>query len=61
MSAGLVSQGTLLFYSHMQAANAIEQAAKAAKDDSDQALELVRSAVSGGGILANSMQGLLRK
>ncbi|XP_025061969.1 laminin subunit gamma-2 isoform X2 [Alligator sinensis] len=57
----LAQEALRLANSHMQAANAIEQAAKAAKDDSDQALELVRSAVSGGGILANSMQGLLRK
>uniref|UniRef100_A0A8C3HQP9 Laminin subunit gamma 2 n=1 Tax=Chrysemys picta bellii TaxID=8478 RepID=A0A8C3HQP9_CHRPI len=54
-------QTTLLFSSHVQSANAIEQAVRAAVDDSGQALELVRSAVSGGGILASSVQGLLRK
>uniref|UniRef100_A0A452J162 Uncharacterized protein n=1 Tax=Gopherus agassizii TaxID=38772 RepID=A0A452J162_9SAUR len=54
-------QTTLLFSSHVQSANAIEQAVRAAVDDSGQALELVRSAVSRGGILASSVQGLLRK
>uniref|UniRef100_A0A8C3HRA0 Laminin subunit gamma 2 n=1 Tax=Chrysemys picta bellii TaxID=8478 RepID=A0A8C3HRA0_CHRPI len=59
--AGPCLMGALLFSSHVQSANAIEQAVRAAVDDSGQALELVRSAVSGGGILASSVQGLLRK
>uniref|UniRef100_A0A8B9QEZ6 Laminin subunit gamma 2 n=1 Tax=Apteryx owenii TaxID=8824 RepID=A0A8B9QEZ6_APTOW len=39
----LLQSKYLLLFSHMQAANTIEQAAKAAQDDSQQALELVRS------------------
>lgn len=48
-------------FSHMQAANIIEQAAKAAQDDSQQALELLQAAVSGGAEVPGSLQGLLRK
>ncbi|XP_067391238.1 laminin subunit gamma-2 isoform X2 [Emydura macquarii macquarii] len=57
----LAQEALSLANSHVQAANAIEQAARAAEDDSGQALELVRLAVSGGGVLASSLQGLLRK
>ncbi|KAG6930808.1 laminin subunit gamma 2 [Chelydra serpentina] len=57
----LAQEALRLANSHVQSANAIEQAVRAAADDSGQALELVRSAVSGGGILASSVQGLLRK
>ncbi|XP_074858922.1 laminin subunit gamma-2 [Carettochelys insculpta] len=57
----LAQEAARLANSHMQLANTIEQAARAAVDDSGQALQLVRSAVSGGGILSNSMQELLRK
>lgn len=45
----------------MQAANIIEQATKAAQDDSQQALELVRMAVSGEAAASGSLQGLLQK
>uniref|UniRef100_A0A8D0GBE9 Laminin subunit gamma 2 n=1 Tax=Sphenodon punctatus TaxID=8508 RepID=A0A8D0GBE9_SPHPU len=54
-------KGSLLTFSHVQMANAIEQAARVAEDDSGRALELVRSAVSGGGNLENSVQGLRRR
>ncbi|XP_062437141.1 laminin subunit gamma-2 isoform X3 [Rhea pennata] len=57
----LAQEALRLANSHMQAANMIEQAAKAAQDNSQQALELVRSAVSGGAIMSSSLQGLLRK
>ncbi|POI19570.1 hypothetical protein CIB84_016685 [Bambusicola thoracicus] len=45
----------------MQAANIIKQAAKAAQDDSQQALELLQAAVSGGAEVPGSLQGLLKK
>nr|XP_009670977.1 PREDICTED: laminin subunit gamma-2 [Struthio camelus australis] len=57
----LAQEALRLANSHMEAANTIEQAAKAAQDDSQQALELVRSAVSGGAVVSSSLQGLLRK
>lgn len=50
-----------VLFSHMQAANIIEQATKAAQDDSQQALELVRMAVSGEAAASGSLQGLLQK
>uniref|UniRef100_A0A8C8RNI8 Laminin subunit gamma 2 n=1 Tax=Pelusios castaneus TaxID=367368 RepID=A0A8C8RNI8_9SAUR len=56
----LAQEALRLANSHVQSANAIEQAVRAAEDDSGQALDLVRSAVSGGGILASSLQGLLK-
>ncbi|XP_067156721.1 laminin subunit gamma-2 [Apteryx mantelli] len=57
----LAQEALRLANSHMQAANTIEQAAKAAQDDSQQALELVRSAANGGAVMSSSLQGLLRK
>lgn len=57
----LAQEALSLANSHMQAANIIEQAAKAAQDDSQQALELLQAAVSGGAEVPGSLQGLLRK
>ncbi|XP_068546498.1 laminin subunit gamma-2 [Anas acuta] len=57
----LAQEALRLANSHMQAANIIEQATKAAQDDSQQALELVRMAVSGEAAASGSLQGLLQK
>lgn len=47
--------------SHAQAANTIEQAVKAAREDTRQALELVRTAAGGEAAAASSLQGLRGK
>lgn len=47
--------------SHAQAANTIEQAAKVAREDAWQALELVRAAAGGEEAASGSLQGLLGK
>ncbi|OXB55430.1 hypothetical protein ASZ78_007104 [Callipepla squamata] len=57
----LAQEALSLANSHMQAANVIKQAAKAAQDDSQQALELLQAAVSGEAAVPGSLQGLLRK
>ncbi|XP_077188729.1 laminin subunit gamma-2 isoform X2 [Paroedura picta] len=57
----LAQEAMKLADSHMQLANTIEQAARAAEDASSQALALVQSVASGGGILTNSAQGLQKK
>lgn len=50
-----------VFCSHLQAANTIEGAAKAAQEDARQALELVRAAVGGDTATSGSLRGLLGK
>ncbi|XP_015269569.1 PREDICTED: laminin subunit gamma-2-like, partial [Gekko japonicus] len=57
----LAQEAMKLANSHMQLANTIEQAARAAEDASSQALALVQSVTSGGGVLTNSVQGLQKK
>lgn len=57
----LAQEALRLANSHLQSAFVIELAAKAAVEDSGQALELARSGASGGDILTSSVQGLLRK
>lgn len=47
--------------SHLQAANTIEQATKAAWEDARQALELVRAAAGREASTSGSLQGLLGK
>uniref|UniRef100_A0A8C8E691 Laminin subunit gamma 2 n=1 Tax=Otus sunia TaxID=257818 RepID=A0A8C8E691_9STRI len=47
--------------SHSQAANTIEQAARAAREDAQQALELARTAAGGEAATAGSLRGLLGK
>ncbi|NXU56881.1 LAMC2 protein, partial [Turnix velox] len=47
--------------SHAQAANAIQQALKVAREDSQEALELVQMATGGEEATSGSLQGLLRK
>ncbi|XP_053103696.1 laminin subunit gamma-2 [Hemicordylus capensis] len=57
----LAQEAMKLANSHMQLADTIEQASRAAEDASKQALVLVQSAASGGGTLANSVEGLHKK
>ncbi|NXN29400.1 LAMC2 protein, partial [Nycticryphes semicollaris] len=57
----LAQEALRLANSHAQAANTIEQAAKAAREDSWQALELVRVAAGGEEAASVSLRGLLGK
>ncbi|XP_061490051.1 laminin subunit gamma-2 isoform X2 [Rhineura floridana] len=57
----LAQEAMKLANSHMQLADTIEQAARAAAEASKQALGLLQSSASGGGILVNSVQGLHKK
>ncbi|NXD87511.1 LAMC2 protein, partial [Halcyon senegalensis] len=57
----LAQEALRLANSHSQAANTIDQAAKVAREDTRQALELVRAAVGGEVATSSSLQGLLRK
>lgn len=47
--------------SHTQAANTIDQAAKAAREDARQALELMHAVAGGEAGAAGSLQGLREK
>ncbi|NXI41329.1 LAMC2 protein, partial [Galbula dea] len=56
----LAQEALRLANSHMQAANIIDQAMKAAREDTQQALELIRAATSGDMTASSSLQGLRR-
>ncbi|XP_065698446.2 laminin subunit gamma-2 isoform X2 [Patagioenas fasciata] len=57
----LAQEARSLADSHLQAANTIEGAAKAAREDARQALELVRAAAGGETTTSGSLRGLLGK
>ncbi|NXT01000.1 LAMC2 protein, partial [Jacana jacana] len=57
----LAQEALRLANGHVQAANTIEQAAKAAREDAWQALELVRVAAGGEEAASGSLRGLLGK
>ncbi|NWU68137.1 LAMC2 protein, partial [Pterocles burchelli] len=57
----LAQEALRLANSHLQAANTIERAAKAAREDAQQALELVHAAADGDATVSSSLRGLRGK